>query len=171
MTSVSKPIMSDENLYHTYDAYLFSINKLAEALGCTRDTVRQRLARVPPNKTRNGFPVYHLRDVVKLIDDPANENPDELPPHKRKAWYEGELRRVDIEKKKGELIPAEEIRQVWAETLKGVMLTLDTLVDVVERDVGLKPDQIKCIQGIIDNQREILYAELCSQTQKQSLAS
>ena len=163
--------MTTDNLYHTYDAFLFSINKLAEALGCTRDTVRQHISHIKPHAEKNGFPVYHLKDVLKLVDAPGTENPEELPPHKRKAWYEGELRRVDIEKKKGELIPAEDVRQVWAETLKAVMLTLDTLVDVVERDVGLKPDQIKCIQGIIDNQREILYNDLCMQVQDESLAS
>ena len=163
--------MENPKLYHTYDAYLFSINKLSEALGITRDSVRQRIARIEPIKEKNGYPVYHLRDVVRLIEDPINEDPENLPPVKRKAWYEGEARRVDIEKKKGELIPVEDITKVWAETLKKIMLTLDTLVDVVERDIGLNPYQIASIQGIIDQQRETLYKQLCSLTATESLAS
>ncbi len=151
-----------QELLHTSDAFLFSINKLSEALGVSRDTIRKRLARIDAAKERNGFPVYHLRDCVTLISDPITEDPEELAPRARKDWYDGELRRVELEKKKGQLLQVDETRLIWAETLKSMMLTLETLVDVIERDVGLGPEQIKRIQDIIDGQRELLYRQLCT---------
>ena len=158
-------------LLFTSDAFLFSINKLSEALGVSRDTIRKRLARVYPVKERNGFPVYHLRDCVTLITDPLTDDPEELAPRARKDWYDGELRRVELIKKKGELLEVDEMRREWAETIKSIMLTLETLVDVIERDVGLMPEQIKRIQDIIDNQREILYHKICTQEPIQLSAS
>lgn len=161
-----------DNLLHTSDAFLFSINKLSEALGVSRDTIRQRLARVQAVKERNGFPVYHLRDCVKLITDPLSDNPDELPPRMRKDWYDGEMRRLELNKRKGQLLEVDEMRLTWAETIKSMMLSLETLVDVIERDVGLSPQQIERIQDIIDGQREALYIELtCTQDQPQSLVN
>ena len=155
--------MTDTNISPTSDAFLYSVNKLAEALGISRDTVKKRVARIPAVKQRNGFDVYHLRDVVTIIEDQLAANPDDMSPKNRKDWYEGELRRVDIAKKKGQLLALEDVRQTWAETLKQIMLTLDTLVDVIERDIGLTTDQIKAIQSVIDMQRENLYQELCNQ--------
>lgn len=158
----------DTAIATTSDAFLYSINKLCHALGVSRDLVSHRISRIEPAKQINGHDVYHLRDVVTLIKDKTSEDPEDLSPRERRDWYEGELRRVDIEKKKGLLLIAEDVRETWAETLKAIMLMLDTLVDVVERDVGLNTEQIGLIQSIIDRQRDQLYNVLCTQAQAQS---
>lgn len=163
--------MFDATVSTTNDAFLYSVNKLSQALGKSRDLIMHRIARIEPVKKINGHDVYHLRDVVQLIDDNIDhtvKNPDSLAPRERKDWYEGESRRIEILKKQSQLLNADDVRETWAESLKAVMLRLDTLVDVVERDVGLDSEQIKSMQSIIDLQREQLYGDLCSLAQETS---
>ena len=74
--------------------------------------------------------------------------------------YEAELKRMEFEELTGQLIRAEDFRDDLVKTLKPVMLTLDTLVDVVEREAGLSPEQAIKVQELIDRERENLYKRI-----------
>ncbi len=146
------------------DANYLSISRLSQLTGISRETIARKIAGVKPAGNRAGHPVYALRDVGPALwgetFSSAVTNPDDLPPKDRKDWYDSELKRLQYEQDLTKLLKAEEVRAAWASALKAIMLTLDTLVDVVERDAGLTPEQASIIQRVIDRQREALYLQL-----------
>lgn len=146
------------------DANLLSINRLSQLTGMARETIARKIQSVRPAGNRAGHPVYHLRDVgPALYGDAlpaAATDPNELPANERDRWYASELKRLEYEQELGQLLQAEEVRSVWADALKAIMLALDTLTDVVERDAGLTPEQAVVIQRAIDRMRASLYRDL-----------
>ncbi|MCW8918957.1 MAG: DUF1441 family protein [Gammaproteobacteria bacterium] len=81
-------------------------------------------------------------------------------PRERNDWYAAELKRLQFEKETGLLIAADDMRTTVAEALQPVMLGMETLTDVVERDAGLTPEQAAIIRREIDRLREALYLDL-----------
>lgn len=151
---------------------LWSKNRLANEYGIDRRTIDNLIKDVPPSGVKGSHPAWLLRDVAPAISkyyiagmSEGEDDPERMLPKDRKDWYEGEQKRIQILKTEGGLLVAEDARKEWAELLKKIMLTLDTLVDVVERDVGLERLQISRIQEIIDGAREALYNQICMQTQ------
>lgn len=152
------------------EANLFSISRLAELFGHTRETIGKKLkdgGAMPAGK-RAGYATFRLRDVASFtgglptIEQTPFEqcDPDKLPPKDRDAWYSSENKRLQFQTKEGQLLDRDETQQLLAETLKKVALTFDTLADVMERDVGLSPEQIKKVNEVADNIREDLAKDL-----------
>lgn len=145
------------------EANYFSISRLAELFGHTRETVSKKIREggLQPVAKRSGHPVYRLRDVAVLtggIPSPdatpfESCDPNKLPPKERDAWYSSENRRIQFEISQKQLIKADEAGAKIAETFKKVALAVDTLADVLERDVGLTPEQIQRINSITDGIR------------------
>ncbi|RFA24355.1 hypothetical protein CAI21_22025 [Alkalilimnicola ehrlichii] len=146
------------------DANLFSINRLSQMTGMARETITRKVQGIKPSGTKSGHPVYHWRDVgPALYGDAmpaAATDPNELPATERDRWYASELKRLEYEQELGQLLKAEDVRSAWAGALKAVMLGLETLTDVVERDAGLTPEQTSVIQRTVDRMRDQLYREL-----------
>ncbi len=148
------------------DARLYSISKLADLFGHTRETVAKKIKEggAAPSGKLAGYPAYALRDVATLTgglqiaaETPFRDcDPDSLPPKDRDSWFSSENKRIAFEVKTGQLLDRNEVAQGLAECLKKVALTFDTLADVLERDVGLNPDQIARINEIADNIRSEL---------------
>lgn len=112
--------------------------------------------------------VFDLLDVAKwryARDVQAEPEGVVIPtdPESRDKWYASELKRLQYEAKTGQLLEAEEVRHTWSSMLKAIMLKLDTLQDVVERDAGLTPEQAQVIQEAIDTIREQAYQEIISE--------
>lgn len=150
----------------TSEANNWSINRIAQAFGMSRDTITRRLSNVSPAGKRGSHPVYALRDAGPAIFLPdthkVDYDPEELGPKDRKDWYDSELKRIQYEQEMAKLIPADEVAEVVAEVFKKVALSLDTMADVIERDAGLKGKQIDVMQRIIDNARSQLTTDLVS---------
>lgn len=154
------------------EANHFSISRLAELFGHTRETVAKKLKEggATPSNKRAGHPVYQIRDVAVftggLISTEAtpfeNCDPNKLPPKERDAWYSSENRRIALEKSQKLLLDKDETAKEIAETLKKVALTFDTLADVLERDVGLTTEQVDKVNSIADNIRGELANSLIS---------
>lgn len=145
------------------DANLLSINRLSQLTGMARETIARRIQGIRPAGQRAGHPVYHLRDVGPAIyGEPASaaSDPNELSANERDRWYASELKRLEYEQELGQLLKAEEVRSAWADALKAIMLALDTLTDVLERDAGLSPEQTAVIQRTVDRMRASLYRDL-----------
>lgn len=146
----------------------YSIARLAEEFGMGRDTVSKRLAQanVKPDGKRNGYPVYRLRDVCPVLlnssayDEDGIPDPRTLPPDMRKAWYQSEIARLNVEQTTGQLIPAAEAETQYAELVKGLVQFLDTLGDQLERDCALLPEQVERMNESISQQRQALYDRL-----------
>lgn len=146
-----------------------SIRQIAEETGFDRDTVAKKISEssVAPSGKRGGHPVYRLRDVLPALyvhGADGQTDPQKLDPFRRKAHYQAEAERLDLDRKSGELIPRIEVEQEQARVFLAIALTLDTIPDLVERDCGATADQLQRIERAIDEAREKLYAELAAET-------
>ena len=66
-----------------------------------------------------------------------------MPPKERKDWYDGEHRRLQIAQQQGLLVEAEAVREKLADVYSRIRTFFQTLADVLERDVGLEPEQVQ----------------------------
>ena len=145
-----------------------SIRRLADEFAMARETVSKRLAEysVAPCGRRHGHPVYRLRDAapaivgVGITDEDGNRDPRMLPPEKRNAYYQSELRRLEFEMETGQLVPAAQHEAAVADLARDVVQFLTTLPDELERDAGLTPEQIEAMHASIDRSRQGLYETL-----------
>ena len=148
--------MSDLNREHNITAFssLFRLN---------RATVRKRLkeANVQPCREVSGNPVYDIADAAEAcfseVKTYRGEDPDEMSPMDRRAWYQSEMERVKLEEKCGNLCPVEDVGRVATTMMMGVVNPLDSVVDTLERKCGLNPDALEVVQEVIDQTRENLY--------------
>lgn len=67
----------------------------------------------------------------------SDVDPDTLPPSERKAWYEGESRKRELQIKDRELIPAAEVEQVIATAFAAISQDIRAIPDNLERRYGL----------------------------------
>jgi hypothetical protein len=154
-----------------------SLSALAREFNCTRDTMRKRLYAANVQVAENNEPqvaqhlldgsleplapergLYLLRDAIRAwLPQAAFDNPELLDPLRRKAHYDAEHRKLDLERSQGKLIPREHVESEQARILQKIALVLDTLPDVIERDCGAASDVVKRIERVIDEVREQLY--------------
>lgn len=149
------------------EAHNWSISQIARAFGMDRKTVARRLedSRITPAGKKNGYPTYALRDVgpalfsEHVLFDPEDD-PSNLPPSERKAWYQSENERVKLEKELRQLLAAEEVHLEMSKLAKAVTTTLDSLPDILERDCDLPPEAITRVQDSVDALREQMYLRI-----------
>lgn len=145
------------------EAYNWNITRLADAFNLDRGTVRRRLREsgIVPVSTRNGANVYALKDAGPALFGEsfsgASDNPDELSPQDRKAWFQSENERVKLEQELRQLVPAEEAHREMSRLAKAVASGLDSLADMLERDAGLPPEAIELVEKTTDALREQMY--------------
>jgi len=152
--------------------FTVSISTIATEFQMDRKTVARRLdaAGLVAADFIRGYPVYRLRDAVKAIfglsaerrldpDGPEPLDPTKLQPMERRAWYQSENERLDVETKKRQLIPAAEFESEIAIGFKLMSQTLDTMSDRLERECGLTPAQAALVQQSVDKIREELYRD------------
>tara|TARA_B100001540_G_scaffold301175_1_gene307347 strand:- start:681 stop:1184 length:504 start_codon:yes stop_codon:yes gene_type:complete len=144
----------------TEAAYHWSVSKLADFLGMDRKTVSKRIGQsgIPPADQVRGNPVYDARQVVKFMYSPAGSSPGgdldlDSFPEARKAWYQSELYRVQLEEKLGGLIPESEHARCLAAFCKTVAAALDSIPDILERDANLAPEGLVLVQEVLDGVR------------------
>ena len=87
-------------------------------------------------------------------------DPEALPPQDRKAWYEGELKRVQLAKEKKSLIVAAEAERTISTAFQAVAQGLRSIPDHVERRVGASPDVCEIVEEIIDKELLSLHDRL-----------
>lgn len=135
-----------------------SVTDLAHAFGRSRETVARRLAdaKVKAAGKRRGGPVYALRDAVRALLDPDATR----DPFRRKADLQSEGLELRLKAERGELIPRDDVQRTYAEALKPLRLMLETLPDVLERDVGLAPAQVARAERVIDEVRAQMHDQV-----------
>ena len=77
-------------------------------------------------------------------------DPATLPPSERKAWYESEIKRRELQVKDRELIPADEVERVTATGYAMIAQTLRSIPDLLERRLALAPEVLGEIESIQD---------------------
>lgn len=67
-------------------------------------------------------------------------DPDELEPIPRKAWYEGEAKKRELQIKDGELIPVGEVERAVATAFSAIASDILAIPDHLERRYGVGAD-------------------------------
>ena len=143
----------------TEQAFHWSVNKLAKGLGADRRTVTRRIeeAGIQPVGSQSGHPVYSLDDVARALHSKEGTftGPQDLDqfPEARKAWFQSENERLKFEQTIGQLIPETEHSRTLAAVMKAVAAGLDSLPDVLEREVNLDAAALVTVTEVLDGAR------------------
>lgn len=79
----------------------------------------------------------------------ADADPDALPPTERKAWYEGETKKRELQVRDRELIPAAEVEQVVATAFAAIAQDIRAIPDNLERRLGIDSTVAEAIEGVL----------------------
>lgn len=145
-----------------------SVSQIAAEFGMARATVSKRIDAlgIRPDGKRLGYPVYRLRDIVRIAgdSDPADENdPMRMRPQDRRAWFQSENERLKFESEQGRLIPAAEVEAEMAEMAKVVTRALATLPDKLERDLRICSDVVGYVARQCRTTMEELHAAMADE--------
>ncbi len=141
-----------------------TLHQLAEEFGISRETVAKRLsaADIAPSGKLSGANVYRLRDAIAPILQigDGKDDPEEMDPFRRHAYYKAEREARQLAVDDGRLIPADEVEAERARVLKVLTQGLETLPDLMERDFGLPAMVVVRVEEACDKQREAIYSAL-----------
>lgn len=151
------------------EAYSWPLSRLALCFKLHRQTILKRIqdAGIRPSGTLRGNPTYDVSDVAEAIfsanigyigGDP--KDPESFAPSERKAWFESEKTRLQIEERTGQLVPAAEVERVIATMLATVAQGLRAIPDNLERRSGCSPEVSAMVQEAIDAAMDSVADEL-----------
>lgn len=137
-----------------------TLTELGFMFGLAYGTVKNKMAGARPSGTRNGKDVFRLRDaaprLIKVTEDDAmvnrilNMNHTELPKMLSKEYWQGQLNRQKYEKERGDLWETTKIIEYVGNAYKTLRLSLQLMIDAVERETTLTEVQRRVIQDMID---------------------
>jgi len=97
--------------------------------------------------------VIDLRAMAEWSYAGKSENididPDALAPAERKAWYEGETKKRELQVRDRELIPAAEVEQVVATAFSAIAQDLRAIPDNLERRIGVDAAVAEAVEGVL----------------------
>ena len=138
-------------------ALKLNINQLAGITGVHRQTVATRLKNVSPAQGSNSkLKLYLVTDILTelMIPTVSSSNLEEMTPPDRLAHWKAENERLKFEVDTKQLIPAEDGAREFSMMAKAVVMVLETLPDVLERDCALPPAAVSRVQSVIDDLRD-----------------
>ncbi|WHP33483.1 DUF1441 family protein [Trabulsiella odontotermitis] len=135
-----------------------NINQLAGITGVHRQTVAARLKNVSPATGSNSKLKFYLitEILTELMVPTVSADLEDMPPADRLAHWKAENERLRFELDTGQLIPADEVAREYSLMAKSVVMILETLPDILERDCGLTPAAVTRVQSVIDDLRDQL---------------
>ncbi|HED2431462.1 DUF1441 family protein [Citrobacter freundii] len=132
-----------------------NVTQLAELVGMNRNLVARRLRDMElAGGNGENLKLYELGPALQALLTPSMKENGEMSPQDRKAWYQSENERLKFEAASRELIPVEEVAREYASLAKAVVMMLETLPDILERDCALTPTAVTRVQVIIDDLRD-----------------
>ena len=133
-----------------------NINQLAGITKVHRQTVAARLKNVEPAPGSNSkLKLYLVTDILsELMIPTVSANVGDMTPPDRLAHWKAENERIKFEQDTGQLIPADEVAREFSLMAKAVVMILETLPDVLERDCALTPSAVTRVQSVIDDLRD-----------------
>ena len=122
-----------------------NINQLAGITNVHRQTVAARLKNVEPAPGSNSkLKLYLVTDILaELMIPTVSTNLEDMPPADRLAHWKAENERIKFEQDTEFSVMA-----------KAVVMVLETLPDVLERDCALPPAAVSRVQSVIDDLRD-----------------
>lgn len=140
---------------------LLSINQAADEFGHDRRTITKRISelQIQPADVRSGHPVYRLRDLLAMerTTPDGEQDPNKMTPFERAAHYKAEAERLKVDQQRGVLLKREDVETEWSRVLKVISLELSTMIDVLERDLGLDAVALERIEQRVDQIRRQMY--------------
>ena len=147
-----------------------SVTAFSREFSVTRETATKRIADagLKPTSKRGGYPVYRLKELFKAVYQSVDGgvDPDRLDPFQRKAHYQAEHEKLQLETERGQLVPAIEAEARYAEQAKIMAECLETLPDILERDCGATPLFVAKIEKRLDTVRDELYRKLAGDAER-----
>lgn len=138
-----------------------SISQLSDIFGRDRRTVTKYLreAGVRPAATRNGYPIYKLREAATYLCDMdpdfidkrlQNMNPQDLPPILSKEYWNGKRARLAFLREDGQLWSTDRIESLLGLWVKTFLISSRQVVDAVDRQAQLSDSQRFALEQQID---------------------
>lgn len=132
-----------------------NVTQLAELVGMNRNLVARRLRDMElAGGNGENLKLYELGPALQALLTPSMKENGEMSPQDRKAWYQSENERLKFEAASRELLPVDEVAREYASLAKAVVMVLETLPDILERDCALTPMAVTRVQSIIDDLRD-----------------
>lgn len=142
---------------------VISIRGLAMMLDVDRDHIRAAitLCELKPVGSRAGHPVYSFVESVKALFARRGEvSPELLSPTDRKNLAMARLQELELERRRGELLPRDDVRQASAQAFALVASSIRSIPDRLEQQAGLLPEQAEQCERVIDGISEQLADDL-----------
>lgn len=145
-----------------------SVRALSRLTGLDRDRLSRIIADAKPAGTRSGHPLYALGDVLRLLCRPTavgesgEIDPDRLSPSDRRAWFDSESKRRELQIRDRELIPTAEVQQTVSTAFAAIASELRGIPDNLERRGDATPEQAERIAQAIDAAMEGLADRLAA---------
>jgi hypothetical protein len=133
-----------------------NINQLAAITDVHRQTVAARLKNIEPAAGSNSkLKLYLITDILtELMIPTVSSDLEDMQPSDRLAHWKAENERLKFEQDTGQLIPADEVAREFSLMAKAVVMVLETLPDILERDCALSPAAVSRVQSVIDDLRD-----------------
>jgi hypothetical protein len=115
---------------------LVNVTQLFDLVGMNRNMVARRLRETElDGGNGENLKQYELGKALRVLIMPSVQENGEMSPQDRKAWYQSENERLKFEEER-EVIPVDEVVQVYSSMLKAVVMVLETLPDILSVTVG-----------------------------------
>lgn len=140
-----------------------SIRALARLLEIDRETVAAaiRRAQLEPYDRVGGHPRFLVELACRaLLKRTGDIDPAMLPPGDRRHHYDAELKRLEFDRRRGELVERADVRQASATAFATIAQSLRGIPDSLERRLGLAPEVAEEIGTLIDESLSALADEL-----------
>lgn len=109
----------------------------------------------PAPGSNSKLKLYLITDILtELMIPTVSANIDDMLPSDRLSHWKAENERLKFEQDTGQLIPADEVAREFSLMAKAVVMVLETLPDVLERDCALTPVAVSRVQSVIDDLRD-----------------
>ena len=142
-----------------------SISQASRDTGFHRQTIRNAIAAagLKPSREIAGNPRYRYKDLLPVLyqGQTADEvDPDKMKPFDRKAHYQAEREKLNLEVERGQLAPAMDVERGYFWIFDMTAQSFETAVDNAERDVGLSALQSRYLDEHFDRCRSALYKRI-----------
>lgn len=145
--------------------------ELAEAFGMSPQAVDGWIRRGCPAVQRGARGTPWIFDVLEVArwryaasDAAPAVNPDEMTPQDRKAWFDSEAKRRDLQERDRELVRAADLERAVATAFAGLSQELLSLPDRIERRCGLEPETVELIAQTIQQSMQSMSEQVASLT-------
>jgi len=121
------------------------------------------------SNTLKVFIAVVIADILnELMIPTVSAKLDDMPPSDRLSHWKAENERLKFELDTGQLIPADEVAREFSLMAKAVVMVLETLPDILERDCALTPSTVSRVQAVIDDLRDQLAQKVLEAEQEEA---